>query len=408
MTISVSWRFQSLPEYAFPRLRSLLNGIPPGADEIVLSIGEPRHAIPEFITDILHEHKSEYAKYPPIDGTPALRQAAADWLGRRYQLPPDLIDPDRHILPVNGTREGLFMAALALASQQSHNAPQAAVLIPNPFYQCYAAAALAINAEPIYVPATRETGFLPDYAHVAPEILARTSLVYICSPTNPQGAVADMAYWTQLLELAHTYDFMIIADECYAEIYDDTPPMGICQAVARENHPSPDESSLNRIIAFHSLSKRSNVPGLRSGFAVGGSHIIEQFKRLRSYGGAPTPLPVCAAAAAAWADDTHVTNSRTLYRAKFDAAQNILGTHLGFFRPPGGFFLWLDISSTGLTGEEATVKLWQRGGIKVLPGAYLGRECAGINPGASYLRLALVHDLATTKEALSRVNQILG
>ncbi len=403
----MTWRFNSLPDYAFPRLRALLNGIAPGADEIGLSIGEPQHAFPDFITDILHEHKSEYGKYPPIDGTPALRLAAAAWLERRYHLRADFIDPGRHILPVNGTREGLFMAALALAPEQKDRPLDAAVLIPNPFYQCYAAAALAISAEPIYVPATKETGFLPDYASVAPEILARTSLAYICSPANPQGAVADLTYWTKLLELARTYDFMIIADECYTEIYDRVPPTGILQAVAQDGHLSADDSPLNRVMAFHSLSKRSNAPGLRSGFAVGGRQAIAQFKRLRSYGGAPSPLPVCAAAAAAWSDDTHVTHSRALYREKFDAAEHIFGARLGFYRPGGGFFLWLDVSETGLNGEEAALKLWRQGGIKVLPGAYLSRESESVNPGASYLRLALVHDLATTTEALTRVNQIL-
>ncbi len=403
----MSWRFQSLPDYAFPRLRALLDGITPGADEIILSIGEPQHAFPNFITEVLHEHKSEYGKYPPIDGSPALRVAAAHWLERRYRLPSDFIDPDRHILPVNGTREGLFMAALALAPDFNARDGRAAVLIPNPFYQCYAAAALAINAEPVYAPATRETGFLPDFASMAPETLARTSLVYICSPANPQGAVADLDYWTKLLELAHIYDFMIVADECYAEIYDGAPPVGVLQAMAQEKSSRPDKPSFNRVLAFHSLSKRSNVPGLRSGFAVGGGQAISQFKRLRSYGGAPSPLPVCAAAAAAWRDDAHVAQSRALYREKFDAAEKIIGERFKFYRPPGGFFLWLDVSETGLTGEEAAVKLWRQAGVKVLPGAYLSRESAGVNPGASYLRLALVHDLETTKQALTRVTQIL-
>jgi len=397
-----SWRFQSLPAYAFPRLRALLNGVEPGAPVIDLSIGQPAHAFPDFITEILHAHRHEYALYPPIDGTPELRRAAAGWLARRFALPTDYIDPDRHIVPVNGTREGLFMAALALTPAPGANQETQAVLIPNPFYQCYAAAALAVNAQPIYVAATKATGFLPDYSALAPEILARTSLVYMCSPANPQGAVADRAYWTRLLDLAQSYDFQIIADECYAEIYDRKAPTGILQAAAE------DPSRLDRLMAFHSLSKRSNVPGLRSGFAVGDAGNISRFKRLRSYGGASTPLPVCAAAAAAWDDDEHVAASRALYREKFEAAATIFGTRLGFFRPPGGFYLWLDVSQTGLTGEAAARALWRQGGVKVLPGAYLSRESGGVNPGAHYLRLALVHDLATTREALTRVNRILS
>ncbi len=400
------WTFDSLPVYPFARLRSLLDGIPPGAEPVSLAVGGPNHPFPDFITRVLQEHSSGYGRYPPVDGTPDLRRACRDWLVRRYHLPEDLIDPERHICPVNGTREGLFLAALTLAPGARAGETPPAVLIPNPFYQCYAAAALAIGAEPVYVDATRETGFLPDFAHLPPAILARTVVAYLCSPANPQGTCARLEDWQALLDLADAHDFCIIADECYGEIYDREAPAGILQAIAAR--PAKDRAGMmERILGFHSLSKRSSVPGLRAGFAVGGAAAMDRFKLLRSYAGSTMALPVCAAAAAAWNDDAHVAANRALYRQKIDLAESIFGTRLGFYRPPGGFFLWLDVSTIGLDGEQAAREVWRQGGVRTLPGAYLSRSGAQGNPGASYLRLALVHDLDVTEKALTRVNQIL-
>ena len=413
------WRFGQLPDYAFPRLRALLDGIEPGAPEISLAIGEPQHPLPVFIRDILAREVDGFGRYPPNDGTPEFRQAACDWLQRRYGLDAGFLDPHAQLLPLNGTREGLFNAALAVVPEQKRGA-KPTVLMPNPFYQCYAAAALACSAEPVFVPAMKQTGFLPDFASLDTDLLARTAAIYVCAPANPQGTVADLKYWTTLLKLALEYDFVVMADECYAEIYDVAPPIGSLEAAQKICAQDGTDDVMEHLLSFHSLSKRSNLPGMRSGFVVGGRAVMERVRRLRTYGGAPSPLPVYAAATVAWSDDDHVKANRALYRPKLDSAERILGGRFGFYRPAGGFFLWLDVSETGLSGEQAAVKLWQEGGIRVLPGLYLARDMSpgalgapkelktAINPGASYLRLALVHDQETTEKALISVNQILS
>ncbi|MEM8755751.1 MAG: aminotransferase class I/II-fold pyridoxal phosphate-dependent enzyme, partial [Pseudomonadota bacterium] len=252
-------RFSNLPEYAFPRLRALLDPIPPGgpagSEPVAMSLGEPRHPLPDFLGEALARHTHLYAKYPPNEGHEDLRAACAEWANRRYGLG-ERIDPDAHVFPLNGTREGLFAACVALSSERK-NGERPAVLLPNPFYQCYAVAALTAGAEPIYVNATAETGHLPDFESLDPKLLARATVAYICSPANPQGAVADHAYWRRLLTLAEAHDFRVFADECYAEIYRETPPPGVMEAAG--------EVDPERVLAFHSLSKRSNLPGLRSG-----------------------------------------------------------------------------------------------------------------------------------------------
>ncbi|MCP5433173.1 MAG: aminotransferase class I/II-fold pyridoxal phosphate-dependent enzyme [Alphaproteobacteria bacterium] len=390
----VAERFAGLPDYPFPRLRALLGqkageALPEGA--IDLSIGEPRHGVPEFLARALSADFAAYGRYPPNEGTPAFRRAAAGWLARRYGLAPDFLDPDAAILPVNGTREALFLAAQLAARAETQ--PRPVVLLPNPFYQCYAAAAAAIGAEIHYVPATAETGFLPAFDRVAREVLDRAVAAYVCAPSNPQGAIADLAYWRRLLALAERHDFLLFADECYAEIYDGAPPTGVVEACAG----SP--AALERVLAFHSLSKRSNLPGLRSGFVVGGEKIVTAFRVLRSYGGAPSPIPVLEAATQAWSDEAHVVANRTLYRAKIDVAERILGNRFAFRRPPGGFFLWLDVGD----GERAARDLWSKAKVKVLPGAYLATEVDGVNPGAPYIRVALVDSLKTTQDGLERI-----
>ncbi|MCL5776496.1 aminotransferase class I/II-fold pyridoxal phosphate-dependent enzyme [Limibaculum sp. FT325] len=394
-------RFADLPEYAFPRLRRLLEGIAPGGPEIAMSIGEPQHAVPDFVMPVMAEHAATLSKYPPNEGIAPLREAISDWLGRRYGAAPDYRDPERSILPLNGTREGLFNACLALCPEEKNGA-RPAVLLPNPFYQCYAVAALAAGAEPVYVPATAETGHLPDFAGLSRDLLDRTAVVYICAPANPQGATADEAYWRRLLELAEAHDFRVFADECYSEIWRERPPTGALE-VASYMGADPE-----RLVVFHSLSKRSNLAGLRSGFCATGPGARAALLQLRSYAGAPLPIPAQHAAAACWRDEGHVEANRALYREKFDLADEILGNLPGYMSPEAGFFLWLRVGD----GEAAAKRLWREAGVKALPGAYLSREVpaalGGGDPGRAYLRLALVAPAAEVRRGLEAVRECLA
>ncbi len=368
-------RFSNLPDYAFPRLRKLLDVHAPGGETISMTIGEPRHPIPDFVAPILAANIQDFAIYPPNDGTPELLTAISGWIKRRYgaQIAQD------QLMVLNGTREGLYNACIALCPEMK-NGKQPIVLMPNPFYQVYAVAAVTVGAEPLYVPATAATGFLPDYAGLPSEILDRVTVAYICSPANPQGAVASADYWKSLLALAEKHDFTIFADECYAEIWRSAAPTGILE-VAQATGADPE-----RVFTFHSLSKRSNLPGLRSGFVAGGAKGIAQIRKLRSFAGAPLPLPIQKVSQAAWNDDAHVAASLALYHAKFDAADAIFSGLQGFKTPEGGFFLWLPVED----GEAAALKAWQQTGVRVLPGAYLSRDANGENPGKGYIRVALV------------------
>lgn len=387
-------RFSALPEYAFPRLRALLDGHAPGGEVIQMTIGEPTHPFPGFVPEIIAREAAGFGKYPPNEGTPELLEAAAGWLERRYGV---AVDPARQVMALNGTREGLFNAALALCPEESTGGAQPAVLMPNPFYQVYAVGALAAGAEPVYVPATAETGFLPDFSQLPPSVLARTEIAYVCSPSNPQGAVADRDYWARLIALAEQHDFRIFADECYAEIYRHDPPPGALQ-VAQEGGADPE-----RVLVFHSLSKRSNLPGLRSGFVAGGPESLARIKQLRTYAGAPLPGPLQAAAAACWRDEAHVTENRALYAEKYAIADEILGAVPGYMSPEAGFFLWLPV----VDGEEAALKLWQETGVRVLPGAYLAREVDGKNPAKGYIRAALVAPKEEVRRGLERLRDCL-
>ena len=392
-------RFSDLPEYAFPRLRALLDRHQPGGAEIAMSIGEPQHALPPILAETLAKHAHLYNKYPPIDGTPGWREAVAGWLTRRYDLDGSL-DPDAQVLPLNGSREGLFGAALALAPGEK-NGKQAAFLMPNPFYQVYAAAALAIGAEPICVPATRETGWLPDFSALPEDILERATFAYYCSPSNPQGAVADAATLARMVALAETYGFVIAFDEPYSEVYRDTPPPGALSAVAAEG------ADPERVLVFNTLSKRSNAAGLRSAFVAGGEKSISAIKRLRAYSGAPNPLPAIHAAEALWRDEAHVIENRRLYQEKYALADEILGGLPGYLPPDAGFFLWLDVGD----GEAGVVELWKEAGVKCLPGAYLGRGDprfnGGENPGARYMRAALVESSEAIRPGLEAIARLL-
>ncbi len=381
-------RFSDLPAYAFPRLRALLDHHQPGGEVMAMSIGEPRHPFPDWVGDEIAANTAQFAKYPPNDGSPALLESIQGYLARRYGV--DLAQ-DR-LMALNGTREGLYNAMMALCPEGAGT-----VLMPNPFYQVYAVAALSVGATPHYVPATRETGFLPDYRSLPADVLNATRIAYICSPSNPQGAVADSAYLRDLLELAEQYDFRVFADECYAEIYRDAPPPGILE-VAQGMGADPE-----RALAFHSLSKRSNLPGLRSGFVAGGSESIRRIRQLRAYAGAPLPGPLQAVAARAWADDAHVTENRALYQEKFASADRILNGVPGYQGPEAGFFLWLPVED----GEAAALKLWQDTGVRVLPGAYLSRDTKAGNPGASYIRAAMVAPKDEMERALTALRACL-
>jgi aspartate/methionine/tyrosine aminotransferase len=385
-------RFSNLPDYAFPRLRKLLDVHPAGGAPIAMTIGEPRHAMPAFVGPILAANLDGFGVYPPNDGTPELLDSITTWIARRYgaQL------RDDQVMVLNGTREGLFNACIALCPETKQG-KQPVVLMPNPFYQVYAVAALTVGAEPVYVPATAATGFLPDYAALPAEVLNRVAIAYICSPANPQGAVASAEYWAALLALAERHDFVVFADECYSEIYRTTAPTGVLQ-VAAANGTNPE-----RVFTFHSLSKRSNLPGLRSGFVAGGTAGIAAMRKLRNFAGAPLPLPIQRVSEAAWRDEAHVAASLALYQDKFRAADEIFAGLQGFSCPEGGFFLWLPIED----GEAAALKLWRETGVRVLPGAYLSRDVAGQNPGKNYLRVALVAPKAEMQHGLTQLRDCL-
>jgi N-succinyldiaminopimelate aminotransferase len=382
----------------FVRLAELLADIKPGKPPINLSVGEPQHDIPSFVGPILSAHVADFGRYPANKGTDAFRQAAAAWLGRRYRLPRP-IDSTGEVLVLNGTREGLFLGAIAAKRYVSLRAGTPAILIPNPFYAAYSAGALAAGCEPIYLAATKTSGFLPDLDALEPALLARTVAFYIASPANPQGAVANAAYLQRLAGLARRYGFLIFADECYCEIYNDAPPPGMLEASA------PDFSN---VVVFHSLSKRSNLPGLRVGFAAGDREFLARFLELRNVAAPQVPVPSQEVAVAAYGDETHVEENRKLYRMKFDLADQIIGDRYGYRRPAGGFFLWLDVSALG--GDEAVAaRLWREAGLRVIPGRYLARDGAdGCNPGKGYLRIALVQDQGSTAEAMHRLVAVLG
>lgn len=387
-------RFSGLPEYAFPRLRSLLDQHQPGGDVLHMSIGEPKHRFPAFAADVIAANADGFNKYPPNDGAPELRKAIARWLERRFDL--EHVDEDTRVMPLNGTREGLFNAALALSPERK-NGQKPLILLPNPFYQCYMVAARAAGAEPVFVNAEAVNGFMPDYFSLPIEFLDRTSIVYMCSPSNPQGAVASRKYWADLLALAQKHDFRIFADECYSEIYRDTPPVGI-MTVAQDIGADPE-----RVLAFHSLSKRSNLPGFRSGFVAAGPETIKELRQLRAYTGAPVPLPIQLASAAVWADEAHVTENRQLYQQKFELADRILGNIPGYISPEAGFFLWIKVSD----GEAAALKLWQTSGIRVLPGAFLSHDTETGNPGKEYIRIAMVADIGEIERGLTAIRDYL-
>jgi N-succinyldiaminopimelate aminotransferase len=383
----------------FVRLHELLADIKPGKSAINLSVGEPQHAIPPFVGPVLQAHLNDFGRYPANKGTEGFRKAAAAWLGRRYKLA-RAVDPESEVIVLNGTREGLFLGAIAARRYVARRAGTPAILIPNPFYAAYSAGAAAADCEPVYLPATRATGFLPDLDAIGDDLLARTVAFYLASPSNPQGAVADFAYLTKLVGLARRHGFLVFADECYCEVYlNGQPPRGMLEA------SGPDFAN---VVVFHSLSKRSNLPGLRVGFAAGDRRFLSRYVELRNIAAPQVPVPSQEVAIACYGDEAHVEANRELYVGKFDLADQIIGGRYGYRRPAGGFFLWLDVSAHG-GDEAASTKLWREGGLRVIPGHYLARDGAdGRNPGMGYIRVALVQDKETTAEALHRLVAVLG
>jgi len=409
-------RLSALPDGPFARLAALLGNEKPGKEPISLAMGDPSGQVPDFVREAMARETARFGNYPAIAGTEDWRQAAADWLNRRFALG-GAIDAEKHVLPLNGTRDGLFSVLFPFVPE-SKAGQRPIVAMPNPFYQVYAAAALASGAEPLYVPALAQNGFLPDYAALPEAVLGRIAAVYLCSPSNPEGAVADAAYWNTLFALAERHDFIVLADECYADIWFDAPPVGALTARQAQSN------GFSRLLSFHSLSKRSGLPGLRSGMVAGDAALIARFRAFRNVAGPQVPAPILAASAACWRDEAHVAANRLAYQEKMAAAGKILGNRMR--RPSGGFFLWLKVGN----GEEAALRLWREEGVRVLPGAYMGRKSelfdgraggpsaslrvAGrsegktqTNPGFSYVRVALVSDLSTILTALERVRNFL-
>jgi aspartate/methionine/tyrosine aminotransferase len=382
----------------FMRLADLLGDTPPGMPAINIAVGEPQHSIPPFVGPVLAEHTAAFGRYPGNAGTDRFRQAVAGWLGRRYRLPRPIV-PLSEILVLGGSREGLFLAAIAAKRLAGERPGKPAILVPNPFYAPYSAGAVAAECEPVYLDATAANGFLPELDALSPELLARTVAFYLASPANPQGSVASRDYLARLVSLAQKHGFMLFADECYSEIYWKEPPVGALEVAGKD---------FANVVAFNSLSKRSSLPGLRIGFVAGDRRFIKPFLDLRAVSAPQIPVPAQEVAVAAYNDETHVEENRALYRAKFDLADQILGNRYGYKRPAGGFFLWLDVSQHG-GSEGAALKLWKEAGLRVVPGNYAARPRAdGFNPGEGYIRVAMVQDRETTAEALHRLVKVLG
>ena len=385
-----------LQPYPFERLAALLLGVAPSATKttIDLTIGEPAHATPGFIIDALIAALDTTSRYPATKGLVELRGAIARWLSRRYQLPESSVDAERHILPLNGTREGLFAVAQFWLNRDEKDA---LVVMPNPGYQVYEGATLLAGGTPHYLNLDAGNGYLPDFSSVPEHVWRRCRLLYLCSPSNPTGRVMPFAMLDEVVQLAQRYKFLVVADECYAELYDDedAPPPGILEVAHRCGI-----QDFRNCVTVHSLSKRSNVPGLRSGFIAGDPSVIANLYRYRTYHGCAMPLFTQHASIAAWNDDAHVRTNRQRYRDKFDALDPILGPLLGARRPEGGFYYWAQVPGDE---ENFTRNLFQHEAVKVVPGRYLARDFAGANPGRSHVRIALVQELAECIEAAHRI-----
>ena len=389
-----------LQPYPFEKLRSLLAGVQPAADRsaIALSIGEPKHRSPEFVAKVLADNLHQLAVYPTTQGLAALRESIVAWCERRFQVPSGWLDAARHVLPVNGTREALFAFTQTVVQSNVGGL----VISPNPFYQIYEGAALLAGGQPLYLPCLAENAFNPDFDAVSAETWQRCQILFLCSPGNPTGALIPLQTLKKLIALADRYDFVIAADECYSELYFDeaNPPAGLLTACAELQR-----TDFKRCVVFHSLSKRSNLPGLRSGFVAGDAEILKAFLLYRTYHGCAMSIPTQLASIAAWQDEEHVQANRQLYREKFDAVLRILDGVLDVQRPDGGFYLWAKTP-----GDDClfTRELFAREHVTVVPGSYLSREVDGFNPGSGRVRMALVAPLAECIEAAQRIRRFIS
>ncbi|AZG85590.1 succinyldiaminopimelate transaminase [Pseudomonas syringae pv. pisi str. PP1] len=391
---------QLLQPYPFEKLRALLAGVTPNPEKrpVALSIGEPKHRSPDFVAKALADNLDQMAVYPTTLGIPALREAIAGWCSRRFGVPQGWIDPARNVLPVNGTREALF----AFTQTVVNRSDDGLVISPNPFYQIYEGAAFLAGAQPHYLPCLSENGFNPDFDAVSPDIWKRCQILFLCSPGNPTGALIPVETLKKLIALADEHDFVIAADECYSELYFDeqTPPPGLLSACVELGR-----KDFKRCVVFHSLSKRSNLPGLRSGFVAGDAEILKAFLLYRTYHGCAMPVQTQLASIAAWNDEEHVRANRDLYREKFAAVLDILSPVLDIQRPDGGFYLWPNVG----TDDAAFCRdLFVDQHVTAVPGSYLSREVDGVNPGAGRVRLALVAPLAECIEAAGRIRAFLS
>ncbi|MCW8919766.1 MAG: succinyldiaminopimelate transaminase [Gammaproteobacteria bacterium] len=390
-----------LQPYPFEKLNRLKDGVTPAAKPpIALSIGEPKHQPPGFVVEELITHLHGLSSYPLTRGSDALRRAIAGWLTRRFALPEGSIDAEQHVLPVAGTREALFAFAQAVVDRTANGSGDPLVLCPNPFYQIYEGAALLAGAVPWFMNTGPENGFLPDLEAVPDAVWQRCQLIYLCSPGNPTGAVADIDTLQRLIRLADEHDFIIASDECYSELYFDVPPPGLLQAAAQMGR-----TGYERCVVFHSLSKRSNLPGLRSGFVAGDAAVLAAFLKYRTYHGCALPPHTQAASSAAWGDEAHVATNRERYRQKFDAVLAILQPVMAVERPDAGFYLWA--KSAPLSDTEFAKQLFAQQNVTVLPGSYLSREAHGINPGSGRVRMALVAELDECIEAARRIRDFI-
>ena len=386
-----------LRTYPFEKLRDLYAGSTPpaGLAEIKLHIGEPQHPTPQFIKDVLTANLNGLASYPATNGSDDLRRSIAEWIARRYGIPaPDIAT---QVLPVAGSREALFAIAQAVIERKYQ---QPVVISPNPFYQIYEGAALLAGARPFFLNTLPDDDFRMDWGRVPEEIWQDCQLVYVCSPGNPTGKVMSLDDWKLLFELSDRHNFVIAADECYSEIYFDEahPPLGGMQAARQLGR-----DDYKNLIMFSSLSKRSNVPGMRSGFVAGDAAIMQKFWLYRTYQGCAMSPPIQAASAVAWRDETHVRDNRRRYVEKFERLTPIITKHLKTARPDAGFYFWADVSPTGLSDTEFARRLRAQYNVTVLPGSFLARDAGGINPGRDFVRIALVAGVEECHEAAERI-----
>lgn len=392
-------RISTLHSYPFEKLNRLKQGIEAPTDKahIALSIGEPQHPTPHLIQEALLTHLHSLVNYPTSKGLPELRAAIGDWIAARFQIPSAAIDSETQVLPVSGTREALFSFAQAVIDPRE----KPIVIMPNPFYQIYEGAAILAGAKPYYLNTLEENDYAANYDAVPESVWQRCQLLYLCSPGNPTGAVISRETQAKLLALAEKYDFVIASDECYSEIYDDeqNPPPGLLQTAYATGN-----ALFKRCVIFQSLSKRSNAPGLRSGFVAGDAEILQQFYRYRTYHGCAMPLPIQHASIRAWQDEQHVSQNRGFYREKFSAVLDILAPICSVKRPPASFYIWL---KTPVSDTEFTRQLYAQQNVTVLPGSYLSRSSAGINPGQNHVRMALVAPLEECAEAADRLKNFI-